>query len=129
VSRRARSVTVTVVATMLAVAHEVGADQLAVAELVSQLNAFEGRRVEVAGQVADVKAGASRKGDPYYTFALSDGVSSVMVLGLGRAPCPSGAHAVVAGTVQLTRQAGQASALINAVEVSCRREERPRQTP
>jgi len=90
------------------------------ADLVAGLDGFAGRHVEVAGQVANMRTGTSRRGHPQYTFDLSDGVRSVVIFGSGPPPCRTGATAVVAGIVETRKRANQTVSLIDAVEVSCR---------
>ena len=118
-SRFARQLATIVGVSMLATAVAAVADELALADLFRELNRFEGRRVELAGQVTEIKTGTSRKGDRYYTLHLSDGVRTVMVLGRGRPRCAKGARALVAGTVQLIERAGHTRALIDAIDVKC----------
>ncbi len=96
------------------------ADEVLLDHLLADLEGFAGRHVEVAGHVENVRAGTSRRGQPQYTFDLSDGERSVMIFGSGPPPCRTGATAVVIGTVQTGKRASQTVGRIDAVEVSCR---------
>src|SRR5256884_6031554 len=53
------------------------------------------------------RTGGSRRGQPQYTFDLSDGVRPVVIFGSGPPPCRTGATAVVIGTVQTGQRASQ----------------------
>jgi len=97
-----------------------GADELLLDHLLADLEAFAGRHVEVAGHIENVRTGTSRRGQPQYTFDLSDGVRSIMIFGSGRPPCRTGDTVVVMGTVQTGKRASQTIGRIDAVEVSCR---------
>ena len=96
------------------------ADEVLLDHLLADLDGFAGRHVEVAGQVENLRTGNSRRGQPQYTFDLSDGVRSVMIFGSGPPPCRTGATAVVIGTVQTGKRVSQTVGRIDAVEVSCR---------
>ena len=95
-------------------------DEVLLDHLLADLDGFAGRHVEVAGHVENLRTGSSRRGQPQYTFDLSDGERSVMIFGSGPPPCRTGATAVVIGTVQTGKRASQTVGRIDAVEVSCR---------
>jgi len=96
------------------------AHEMPVSQLLVDLDAFSGRQVEVAGRVVNVRTRTSRKGQPQYTFELSDGVQSIVVYGAGAAPCRAGSDAVVLGTVETKKRVHETVGVIDAAGVSCR---------
>ena len=93
---------------------------MAVVDILSDLEGYSGRRIEVGGQITNLRTGTFRSKQPQYTFDLSDGMRSILVFGSGSPPCPNGATAVVVGTLGTRKRANQITGTIDAVDVQCR---------
>src|SRR6266851_8530626 len=66
------------------------ASEVAVVDILSDLEGYSGRRIEVGGQITNLRTGTFRSKQPQYTFDLSDGMRSILVFGSGSPPCPNG---------------------------------------
>lgn len=105
---------------VLAVGRPGSAMEVALSEVISDPQRFDGQRVTLRGIVKDLKVQASRKGTPYYTFHLSDGTKAVLVFSAGQPACGAGAAATVDGLIQLVKQAGRYTVShVEAVSVAC----------
>jgi hypothetical protein len=65
-----------------------------VSELLADPDHFNGQPVMVSGTISSYREGATLRGSRYYTFDLSDGTETVVVIALGEPPCRSGAATV-----------------------------------
>jgi hypothetical protein len=80
-----------------------------------------GQAVTIEGTMTKLRQRVSRRGDPYYTFDLSDGKQAVRVFSFGRAPCRSGA-VMVEGAFNKMKRGGSYVFYneVNASRVICR---------
>jgi len=99
VARRARRWALATAALALVVATGLDAWALTVSvrELVETPDRFDGRAVTVHGTVASLHRQVSRRGNPYYTFSLSDGLRVVRVFSFGDTACRNGESASMDG--------------------------------
>ena len=67
---------------------------VSMSELLADPERFSGRPVMVSGTISSYREGATSRGSRYYTFDLSDGSETVLVIALGEPPCQSGAVTV-----------------------------------
>jgi hypothetical protein len=75
-------------------------------ELLGNPDRFYGQPVIVSGTISNVRESGWRR--PIYTFDLSDGTQTVLVIAFGRPPCRSGA-VTVEGTFEETKRRVKAS--------------------
>ncbi len=82
---------------------------------------FDGKAVTVRGTIANFRETISRRGNPYYTFDLSDGTGAIHVFSFGKAPCRSG-PVIVEGTFARVKQVSGRTFYneITATQVTCR---------
>ena len=82
---------------------------------------FDGQLVTMRGTIGNLRETISRRGNPYYTFDLSDGTRAIRVFSFGKAPCRSGT-ATVEGTFAQVKQVGRLTFRneITATQVTCR---------
>jgi hypothetical protein len=90
---------------------------VSVSELLADPERFNGQRVMVSGTISSYREGASR-GSRYYTFDLSDGSETVLVIALGEPPCQSGAVSVE-GTFERWATMSDSLDAITAQNVIC----------
>lgn len=83
---------------------------------------FDGQPVTVTGAITNLRQTVSRRGNPYYTFDLSDGARTIRVFSFGRSPCKDGRAATVTGTFEKVHRVGRYvfSNEVTATEVTCR---------
>jgi len=83
---------------------------------------FDGQPVTITGAITNLRQTVSRRGNPYYTFDLSDGARTIRVFSFGRSPCKDGTAATVTGTFEKVRRVGRYvfSNEVTATEVTCR---------
>jgi hypothetical protein len=82
---------------------------------------FDGKTVTIRGTITNVRETVSRRGNPYYTFDLSDGTRSIRVFSFGTAPCRVG-MATVEGTFDKVKHVGGRTFRneVTASQVTCR---------
>ena len=56
---------------------------VSVSELLADPERFSGRPVMVSGTISSYREGATSRGSRYYTFDLSDGTETIIVIALG----------------------------------------------
>ncbi|MBI4636591.1 MAG: hypothetical protein HY727_09620 [Candidatus Rokubacteria bacterium] len=83
---------------------------------------FDGKVVTLTGKVTNLQTRVSQKGNPYFTFDLSDGAQAVRVFSYGPPPCPAGATATIEGRFQRVKRVGRYTFYneIDATTVACR---------
>jgi hypothetical protein len=112
-----------VVAFVLALLVPVHASALdaAVRDIVASPERFDGRSVSLRGAVTNLQQTVSGKGNPYFTFDLSDGVSAVRVFSFGRTSCQAGGQAVVDGRFERVKKVGRLTFHdeVTATRVAC----------
>jgi DNA polymerase III alpha subunit len=75
---------------------------LSVSELLANAERFNGQPVTVSGTINSFRANPWRRGNPMYTFDLSDGTEIVLVTEFAEPPCRSGT-ATVEGTYRAVK--------------------------
>ncbi len=90
---------------------------VAIAELLADPKRYDKTVVAVVGHVADLNDTTDRKGQPVYAFLLSEGNTSVKVVGSGRAPVHNGQYVMVEGTFRRLRQ-GRRTVVGNRIKAS-----------
>jgi|GEM_PF-1379647 len=82
---------------------------------------FDGKSVMIRGTITNLHETVSRRGNPYYTFDLSDGTRTIRVFSFGTAPCRSG-MATVEGTFDQVKHVGSRTFRneVTASQVTCR---------
>ena len=75
-------------------------------DIVANLDRFDGKAVTINGTIINFRETVSRRGNPYYTFDLSDGKQAVRVFSFGTTSCRSGT-ATVDGTFEKVRRVGR----------------------
>ena len=91
-----------IVSLLLAAAGE-GADG-AVKDILSDPARYDGQTVTLAGNLTQLDARVSRRGNAYYTFKLDDGSGRLTVFAFGQPPCPSGSRVTVDGQFRRVKQ-------------------------
>ena len=81
-------------------------DLVTVKELQAQPDKWHGRAVVVNGNVSRLNARTSQRGNPYYTFVLSDGLASVNVFSYGVPQIRDSNPAQVEGTFLKIKRVG-----------------------
>jgi hypothetical protein len=104
--RGRRSLLGLAVALVLAAGSPAWALETSVRELVEAPERFDGRRLTVRGTVTNLHRQESRKGSPYYSFSLSDGLRVVRVFSFGDTTCRNGESATVEGTFSRVKKRG-----------------------
>jgi hypothetical protein len=89
--------------------------------ILSNPDRFDGKSMTTSGTIINLRETVSRRGNPYYTFDLSDGTRVIRVFSFGKAPCRSGT-ATVEGTFAQVKQVGRLTFHneITATQVTCR---------
>jgi hypothetical protein len=92
-----------------------------VAAILANPDRFDRQPVTISGTITNVRETVSRRGNPYYTFDLSDGTQAIRVFSFGAAPCRSGA-ATVEGTFDRVKRVGRYTFYneVSAAQVACR---------
>jgi hypothetical protein len=85
----------------------VRADLVSVKDLLAEPDRWHGRSVGVAGSVGRLEARTSQRGNPYYTFVLSDGDARVTVFSYGAPEVRNGHRVRVEGTFLKVERVGQ----------------------
>ncbi len=90
-------------------------------EILATPNRFDGQAVTITGTITNLSERVSQRGNPYYTFDLSDGKQAVRVFSFGKAPCRSGV-ASVDGTFQKVKPQGRYTFYneVTATRLTCR---------
>jgi hypothetical protein len=83
-------------------------------EVLQDPSRFDGRSVVLRGTLTRLQSHVSRKGNRYYTFALTEGGRDILVLAQARPDCKEGAIISVHG------QFDRATKRIDAKAVECR---------
>ena len=91
---------------------------VSVSELLADPERFNGQPVIVSGTISNYREGATSRGSRYYTFDLSDGTETVVVIALGEPPCQSGA-VTVEGTFERWATMSDSLDAITAQNVIC----------
>ena len=91
---------------------------VSVSELLADPERFNGQPVIVSGTISSYREGATSRGSRYYTFDLSDGTETVVVIALGEPPCRSGA-VTVEGTFERWATMSDSVDAITAQNVIC----------
>ena len=89
-----------------------------VSELLADPERFNGQPVMVSGTISSYREGATSRGSRYYTFDLSDGTETVLVIALGEPPCQFGA-VTVEGTFERWATMSDSLDAITAQNVIC----------
>ncbi len=76
-------------------------------EVLARPGWFDGKRLVIAGTVANLEERTSAGGRPYYLFELDDGLRAIGVITFGRRPCQAGAYAVIEGEFARLRRHDQ----------------------
>src|SRR2546425_13149504 len=99
---------------LLAAAGHAGALDTSLSAILTNPDRFD-------GTITNLRETVSRRGNPYYTFDLSDGTRAIRVFSFGKAPCRAGT-AAVEGTFERVKQAGRYtfSNEVTATQVTCR---------
>ncbi|PYN72236.1 MAG: hypothetical protein DMD96_34930 [Candidatus Rokuibacteriota bacterium] len=106
---------------LLAAAGPAGALDTSPSAILTNPDRFDGQIVTISGTITNLRETVSRRGNPYYTFDLSDGKQAIRVFSFGKAPCRAGT-AAVEGTFERVKQAGRYtfSNEVTATQVTCR---------
>jgi hypothetical protein len=90
-------------------------------EILTIPHRFDSQVVTLSGTIANLRERVSQRGNPYYTFNLSDGKQAVRVFSFGKAPCRSGS-ATVGGTFEKVKRPGRYTFYdeVTATRVTCR---------
>jgi len=82
---------------------------------------FDGKSVTMHGAITNLHETVSRRGNPYYTFDLSDGKRTIRVFSFGKAQCHTGT-ATVEGTFEQVKQVGRLTFYneVTAAQITCR---------
>src|SRR5437870_2623384 len=91
-------------------------------EILENPDRFDGRPVTVSGMILNLRETISQKGNPYYTFNLSDNGSAVRVFSFGSSPCRDGSRVTVAGVFRREKHVGRYTFRneVDADTVKCR---------
>jgi hypothetical protein len=83
---------------------------------------FDGQRVTITGTITSLRERVSARGNPYYTFDLSDGTRAIRVFSFGRRPCPDASPVEVTGRFHREHRVGRylLSDEVTATTVTCR---------
>jgi cytochrome c-type biogenesis protein CcmE len=83
------------------------ADLVMVKDLLAQPDRWHGQAVVVTGVVSQLDAKTSQKGNPYYTFVLTDGPASVKVFSYGVPQIKDTSRVQVEGTYLKVNRVGK----------------------
>ena len=92
---------------------------LSVKELLTTPDRFNGQPVTVSGTMGNFRANELRRGNPIYTFDLSEGTETVHVVSFEKPPCRSGAVTVEGTFEQVKRRVSYSFEEITAHKVTC----------
>ena len=85
----------------------VRADPVTLKELLAEPDKWHGRPVVVSGTVGKLEAKTSQRGNPYYTFLLTNGSASVTVFSYGTPEIKDGNRVEVEGTFLKVKRVGK----------------------
>jgi len=90
-------------------------------DILASPDRYDRQTVTISGSVTNLRETVSRRGNPYYTFDLSDGKQAIRVFSFGKAPCQSGT-ATVDGVFEKVKRVGHLTFPneITANRVTCR---------
>src|SRR5438445_5151287 len=91
---------------LLAAVPPTGALDASPSGILSDPARYDAQRVTIHGMATNLHETVSRRGNPYFTFDLSDGTRAVRVFSFGKALCRSG-MATVEGTFEKLKQVGR----------------------
>lgn len=83
------------------------ADLVTVKDLLAEPEKWHGRAVLVSGSVSKLEPRTSQRGNPYYTFVLSDGFASVNVFSYGAPQIRDTSRVQVEGTFLKIKRVGK----------------------
>jgi hypothetical protein len=106
---------------LLAVVRPAGALDASPSAILTNPDRFDGKGVTIRGTITNLRETVSRRGNPYYTFDLSDGTRAIRVFSFGQAACRTGT-ATVEGTFSQVKQVGRYTFRneVTAKHVTCR---------
>ena len=91
------------------------------AEILANPDRFDRQTVTLSGTITNLGQTVSRRGNPYYTFDLSDGRQAIRVFSFGTAPCRSGGATVDGVFEKVKRVSGRTFySEVTASRVTCR---------
>ena len=82
------------------------ADLVTVKDLMAASDKWHGRAVVVSGSVSKLEPRTSQRGNPYYTFVLSDGLATVNVFSYGAPQIKNLDRVQVEGTFLKVKRVG-----------------------
>ena len=85
------------------------ADLVTVKDLLAEPDKWHGRAVIVSGNVVKLGPRTSQRGNPYYTFLLTDGSASVTVFSYGTPEIKDGNRVQVEGTFLKVERVGKST--------------------
>lgn len=85
----------------------VGAAQVSPSEILADPDKYDGQSVTLTGTVTNLRETVSRRGNPYFTFDLSDGKTAIRVFSFGKSPCHDKATATVEGRFDKVKRTGR----------------------
>jgi len=105
----------------VAIVQPAGALDATPSAILANPDRFDRQAVTIQGTVTNLRETVSRRGNPYYTFDLSDGTRAIRVFSFGKAACRVGV-ATVEGTFEKVKQVGRLTFHneITATQVTCR---------
>ena len=92
---------------LLATALPVSAVQASPSEILADADKYDGQNVTVTGRVANLRETVSRKGNPYFTFDISDGKATIRIFSFGKSACRQGSTATVEGRFDKVKRVGR----------------------
>jgi len=106
---------------LLVTVRPVGALDASPSAILSSPDRFDGKSVTMYGSITNLHETVSHRGNPYYTFDLSDGKRTIRVFSFGKAPCRAGT-VTVEGTFDQVKQVGTRTFRneVTAAQVICR---------
>jgi CcmE len=81
--------------------------KIKVSDILSNPDQYDGKMVQVEGDVTMLKAKVSKKGNPYYTFKLADREKSLSVFNFGTPSVKEGNSVMVMGRYQKVKHVGR----------------------
>ena len=113
---------VLLVITLLAVVVSAAALDTSPTAIFASPDRFDGQTVTITGTISSLRERVSARGNPYYTFNLSDGTRAIRVFSFGRRPCPDASPVEVTGRFYREHRVGRYvfSDEVTATTVTCR---------
>ena len=110
-----------IVLVSLVTARPVDALDASPSAILTNPDRFDGKSVTIHGTITNLRETVSRRGNPYYTFDLSDDMRTIRVFSFGKAQCHAGA-ATVEGTFEQIKQVGRLTFRneVTASQIKCR---------